>query len=217
LLLRSKLSGQNGDKLSQTPSTDIRLHLNISALYTQAKRGKEAVEASQQALSIIDQNKLGFIPSVFYSLASAQEQAGDFKGAEDSLRKVLNILPNDPVALNNLGYMLIERNERPEEALEMIRRAVRAEPTSSSYLDSLGWAYFKLGKLEEAERYLSEAARRDPFSATIQDHLGDVYNKLGKTEPARTAWQRALKLATLKGEQAKIKAKLNGKATGKKQ
>jgi tetratricopeptide (TPR) repeat protein len=215
-LLRSKLSEPNSKPSRQSLLTDIDLHGIISSFYSQAKRGKEAVEASQQAFSIVTQNHLGFIPGVFYSLASAQEEAGDYKGAEDSLRKVLSAKPNDPTALNNLGYFFIERNERLEEAFEMIQRAVRIDPANSSFLDSLGWAYFKLGKLQEAERYLYEAARRSPFSATIQDHLGDVYNKLGKIESARAAWQRALKLTTPKDEQAKLKAKLNGKATGKK-
>jgi Flp pilus assembly protein TadD len=92
----------------------------------------------------------------------------------------------------------------------MIQRAVRAEPTNSSFLDSLGWAYFKLGKLDEAERHLSEAARRDTASATIHDHLGDLYLRRGKTEQARAAWQKALALTVEADEITRIKAKLNG-------
>jgi Flp pilus assembly protein TadD len=92
----------------------------------------------------------------------------------------------------------------------MIQRAVRAEPTNSSFLDSLGWAYFKLGKLDEAELHLSEAARRDAASATIHDHLGDLYQRRGKPEQARAAWQKALALTVEVDEITKIKAKLNG-------
>src|SRR2546421_8768320 len=68
----------------------------------------------------------------------------------------------------------------------MIERAVRAEPSNASFLDSLGWVNFKLGKLKEAERYLSDAARRNPASATIQEHLGDLFKKLGQEEKARS-------------------------------
>ncbi|MDQ3135535.1 MAG: tetratricopeptide repeat protein, partial [Acidobacteriota bacterium] len=142
-------------------------------------------------------------------LSSAQERAGDSKGAEDSLRKILTTDPNNATVLNNLGYFLTERNERLNEALEMVKRAVRVEPANASFLDSLGWVYFKLGQLDEAERHLSEAAKRNTRSATIQDHLGDVYQRRGKTADARAAWQKALSLSTEPAETARIKAKLS--------
>jgi predicted Zn-dependent protease len=96
------------------------------------------------------------------------------------------------------------------EALEMIQRAVKAEPTNPSFLDSLGWAYFKLGQLNEAERHLTDAARRNNSSATIQEHLGDVYQRQGKTAEARTAWQKALTLSAEAEQTARIKTKLSG-------
>lgn len=93
----------------------------------------------------------------------------------------------------------------------MIQRAVRANPTNSSFLDSLGWAYFKLGKLDEAERNLTEAARRNNTSPTIQEHLGDLYQQRGKLELARAAWQKALSLAVETQDTARLKAKLSSK------
>lgn len=198
-------------KTSTSPATEIQLNLIISSLYSQAKRGKDAVDSAQKAMALIPQSGQRLLHNALATLASAQDAAGDFKGAENSLRRILSDKPNDATALNNLGYFMVERNERLEEALAMIQKAHRSEPTNSSFLDSLGWAYFRLGKFTEAERYLSEAARRNPFSATIQDHLGDVYQKLGKVDPARAAWQQALKLETDRETQAKIKAKLNNK------
>ena len=91
----------------------------------------------------------------------------------------------------------------------MTQRAVRAEPTNPSFLDSLGWVYFRLGKLKEAERYLSDAARRNPASATIQEHIGDLFQQLGNAEKAKAAWQKALSLATEPADSTRIKAKLN--------
>jgi predicted Zn-dependent protease len=128
------------------------------------------------------------------------------------LRGILAKDPKNPSALNNLGYFLTERNERLPEALDMIQKAVRAEPANASYLDSLGWVYFKLGKLAESERYLRDAARRNPASATIQEHLGDLLQRLGKTEQARAAWQRALSLSVEAADTSRIKAKLNGES-----
>lgn len=151
------------------------------------------------------------IEAALITLSSAQERAGDPKGSEESLRRILSSDPDNATALNNLGYFLIERNERQAEALEMIQRAVRANPTNSSFLDSLGWAYFKLGRLDEAERHLAEAARRNNQSATIQEHLGDLYQQRGKTEMARAAWQKALSLTVESVNTTRIKAKLGVK------
>ncbi|MCA1555592.1 MAG: tetratricopeptide repeat protein, partial [Acidobacteria bacterium] len=147
-------------------------------------------------------------------LSSAQERAGDTKGAEESLRRILSRTPNDATALNNLGYFLTERGERLPEALDMIKRAVKSEPTNPNYLDSLGWVYFKLGQLDEAERYLNDAARHNTRSSTIQEHLGDLYQKRGQLEPARAAWRRAVGLTTDASDITRLKAKINGD-TGK--
>jgi len=91
----------------------------------------------------------------------------------------------------------------------MIQRAVDAEPGNPSYLDSLGWAYFKLGKLDEAERYLMDAIRIGA-TATIHEHLGDIYLKKGQVEKANEAWQRALTISIEPEQTARLKSKLSG-------
>jgi predicted Zn-dependent protease len=202
-LLRTGLKGT---------AQDFNTYLTISSLYTQAGRGREAVEAARKALELAPEGQQQYMTAALLTLASAQERAGDTKGSEASLRRVLEKEPENATALNNFGYFLVERNERLTEALEMIQRAVRAEPTNSSFLDSLGWAYFKLGKLDDAERQLKEAARLDPTSSTIHEHLGDVFQKQGKITEARAAWQKALSLSTEADETARIKAKLDGKS-----
>ncbi|MEJ7616272.1 MAG: tetratricopeptide repeat protein [Pyrinomonadaceae bacterium] len=195
-------------QLKNTPE-DVRSYIQISALYTQANRGAEAVAAARKALEQTPAANQKLQTIVLLSLSSAQEKAGDPRGSEESLRRVLSQEPNNAQALNNLGYFLIERNERLEEAAGMIQRALRADPFNSSYLDSLGWAYYKLGKLEEAERYLSDAARRSANSVAIQEHLGDVLLKRGKLAEARLAWQKALELSGEAAETSRLRAKLN--------
>jgi tetratricopeptide (TPR) repeat protein len=108
---------------------------------------------------------------------------------------------------------LLERNEKINEALELIQKAVEISPTNPSFLDSLGWAYFKLNKLDEAEKYLKAAARLNTSSATILDHLGDVYQKQGKTKLAGTTWRKALKISSDFEEISRLKTKLGEKAT----
>ncbi len=207
-LLRARLTG--GPR-------DYQEYLGLASVYLQAGRGRDSVEAARHALEIAAAlpREIAQRPTneALIMLASGQERAGDFAGAEESLRRVLASDPNNRDALNNLGYFLVERNERLNEALELIQRALRLNPNSSSILDSLGWAYFKLGRLDEAERYLVEAARRDPTSTAIQEHLGDLYFRQGRTDQARAAWQRALTLSVETSETARLRAKLSGAQT----
>ncbi|MER3630923.1 MAG: hypothetical protein C4325_01085, partial [Blastocatellia bacterium] len=181
-------------------------YLFISQLYSQANRGKEAIAAASQAAAVAGGPERRQIAKI--TLATAQQMSGDFAGAEITLRQILRESPGNPIALNNLGYFLLERNERFEEALEMIKKAVESDPTNPSFLDSLGWAYFKLGKLEEAEKYLRNAIGFDSSSATIHEHLGDVLEKLGKTAQAKTHWKRALELSTDAKDVRRIRSKL---------
>ena len=142
------------------------------------------------------------------TLATAQQGSGDFAGAETTLCGLLQETPGNPIAMNNLGYFLLERNERYQEALDLIQQAVKIDPTNPKYLDSLGWAYFKLNKFSEAERYLKDAIRYDSSSGTVYEHLGDVYQKQGKHELAKTAWSRAASLFSESGDVTRVKAKL---------
>ncbi len=188
---------------------DFTNYLFISMLYSDAKRGKEAVEAANQALEIAGSEDRKQFAKL--TLATAQQNSGDFKGAETTLRGILAESPNNPIAQNNLGYFLAERNEKLDEALRLIQQALRADPDNPSYLDSLGWVYFKQGKLDLAEEYLKKALKFDATSATIHEHLGDVYQKQGKLELAKTSWQKALTLASDSEQINGIKAKLNKK------
>lgn len=127
--------------------------------------------------------------------------------AEAQYDEALKLDPNNALALNNLGYSLVDRGVRLEEALKMIQRAVDASPNNGAFVDSLGWAYFKLGKLDEAEKYLTQAARLYVGSATVQEHLGDVYDRLGKKEMARTTWQKALFFSTDGKQSERLRSK----------
>ncbi|HEX8250599.1 MAG TPA: tetratricopeptide repeat protein, partial [Pyrinomonadaceae bacterium] len=185
-------------------------YIFISMLYTQGKRGKEAIEAANLAFNAAESDERKQIAKL--SLATAQRETGDFAAAETTLREILRQTPGNPIALNNLGYFMLERNEKFDEALKLIQQAVRIDPNNPSYQDSLGWAYFKLGKFDEAEKHLKSAVRRSTDSATIYEHLGDVYQKQNKTELARAAWQKALNLASGAEDTNRIKAKLDRKA-----
>lgn len=207
-LIRNLLKGKTASAPSAL-SDDFSNYIFISMLYTQGKRGKEAIEAANLAFNAAESDERKQIAKL--NLATAQHETGDFAAAETTLRDILKQTPRNPIALNNLGYFILERNERFDEALRLIQQAVRIDPTNPSYLDSLGWAYFKLGKFDEAEKYLKSAVRRSSDSATIYEHLGDVYQKQNKTDLAKIAWQKALNLASGAEETNRIKTKLGRK------
>jgi tetratricopeptide (TPR) repeat protein len=88
--------------------------------------------------------------------------------------------------------MLADRNTRLEEAIGMIKKALVLEPQNAAYLDSLGWAYFRLGDYDQAEENLRKAIDKNPNDATMQDHLGELYAKTGRLKLAAAHWERAL-------------------------
>jgi len=100
--------------------------------------------------------------------------------------------PNNALALNNFGFMLADHGIKLDEALTMIRKAVQLEPTNYAYLDSLGWAYFRLGQYTQAEDNLQRAISRGANDPTVHDHLGDVYEKTGRLKLAATQWELSL-------------------------
>lgn len=185
---------------------DFVNHLFISSLYSQGKRGKLAIESANKAYVLAQDAERKQIARL--TLATAQQRSGDFAAAETTLRDILKQNSRNPIALNNLGYFLIERNQKLDEALNLIQQAVRIDPTNPSYLDSLGWAYFQLGKYAEAEKHLKNAAKYDASSATIQEHLGDVYQKLNKPDLAKRSWQKALNMTSDTEEVTRLKTKL---------
>jgi tetratricopeptide (TPR) repeat protein len=181
-------------------------HLFISNLYSKANRAKEAADSANDAFASALGSERKQIAKL--TLASAQQLGGDFKGAETTLRDILKQTPGNPIALNNLGYFLVERDERIPEAVDLIQQALKVDPRNPSYLDSLGWAFFKLCKFDDAEKFLKDAARLDADSSTIQEHLGDVYFKKQNSALAKASWEKALKLAWDEADIDRLKKKL---------
>lgn len=114
--------------------------------------------------------------------------------AEVDLKAALALQPDDPELLNYLGYSWIDRGERLPEALEMVRKAVAANPSSGAMVDSLGWAYYRMGDYKQALARLEEAVGLDAGDPEINDHLGDVYWRVGRKDEAMFQWRRVLTL-----------------------
>ena len=126
-------------------------------------------------------------------------------------RQTLRYGPANAGIMNNLGYVLLELDENPEEALDLARRAVTMNPSSAAFRDTLGWAYLKNGRYAEAEKELVSASRGIPESADIFEHLGDLYEKQGRTADAVSNWTKALSLAGDEEMKARLQEKLNAR------
>jgi tetratricopeptide (TPR) repeat protein len=159
----------------------------LADTYASQKRYDEAVRVVEQA-----ETAFGESDEFTLRLATFYEQAGRLADAERELRRMIERDPLDGNALNYLGYILADRTDRHAEAVELIERALKGEPDNPAYLDSLGWALFKQGKVDAAADPLARAATAVPANSVIQDHYGDLLARQGKWSDAVAAWERAL-------------------------
>jgi tetratricopeptide (TPR) repeat protein len=179
--LKKTLDGKN----------DRDIYLQIAEIYQKGHSYADAAKAldSAEKLSQDDKSRA----NVLFSRGALYERQKKFDLAEKEFRKVLEADPKNASALNYLGYMLADQNVRLPEAQGYIQRAVDLEPRNYAFLDSLGWVYFRMNKLDDAEQQLSRSLQLMAKDPTIHDHLGDVYFKEGKTKLAIAQWQTSLK------------------------
>lgn len=155
-----------------------------------------AIEQYKEAITILQdvlRNDPENVEAIYWT-GLAYEGLGKFQETESYLRKAISLAPEYADALNALGYFFAENDTNLDEAVDLIKKALKNSPKEAGYIDSLGWAYFKQGKLDEALHQLEMAIHLMPESAEIQDHLGDAYMKKGLKEKAIAAWQRAIQL-----------------------
>lgn len=143
-----------------------------------------------------------------FELGSAYERAGNHKGAERAFLTILDRNPEHAATLNYLGYMWADSNMNLDRAAEMLTRAVKQDPRNGAYVDSLGWVYYRQGKLDLAEKYLTDAARLLPRDATVHEHLADVLAKRGQHQRALELYRLALSLDPEAKDEAKLRSKI---------
>ena len=168
----------------------------LSALgYTlnQLKNDKEALVHLNKAL-IIEPNNI----QVISVLAMIYESQKEYQISDSLYISALKIDSSNVLIMNNFAYSLAERNIRLQEALAMSKKAVETEPKNSSYLDTIGWIYFRLGDYKKAKKNIEEAVKTENKNATLLDHLGDVHSKLGEKLKAVEFWKNAFELDSTK-------------------
>lgn len=163
-----------------------RLFSHLALAYQETKQPDRAIATIEAGARFSSDATMPF------QLGAMYDRQKKYADAERAFRQALERDPKHAPTLNYLGYMLAERGERLDESVGYIRRALEIEPDNPSYLDSLGWAYFKLDQLDRAESNLRRASELLHDNSTVQDHWGDLLFKLGRFREAIAAWELAL-------------------------
>jgi tetratricopeptide (TPR) repeat protein len=160
----------------------------VADYYRRAARFDAAERALREALAA-DPKSL----ATLFQLGAVLERQKRHDEAEGVFRQALALEPDSAPVLNYLGYMNADRNVRVEEALTLLEKAVALEPESGAYQDSLGWALYRLNRLDAAEQAVRRALDKDGDNAVVLDHMGDIVARRGRVAEALSFWQKALR------------------------
>ncbi len=168
---------------------DFRVNFFLGISYSRLNRNTEAVRVLERARELNPKDV-----DAVAQLALVYDTMKRFDDSDGLYEEALRLDPANHLVLNNYAYSLAERGFRLERALEMSRKAVEAEPENASYLDTIGWIYFRLGRYHEAESYVKQAISKGEANAVVYEHLGDIYLSLDQKDLAIEHWNMALKL-----------------------
>jgi tetratricopeptide (TPR) repeat protein len=165
----------------------VQLILIEAQLLREAKRVDESYQVLQQGLE-----KLPNHPDLLYETAMMADKAGKPEVFEKLMRKLIQLQPDHAHAYNALGYSLLERNERIPEAVGLVEKALQLAPDDFAIMDSVGWGYYRSGRLDESLKILRRAFAGNP-DPEIAAHLGEVLWMHGDKDEAKNIWQDSLK------------------------
>jgi Tfp pilus assembly protein PilF len=197
-----ELAGRTDEALEQARKAaelrkdDPRFVGRVAWVQYHAKRYADAEESYRALLKKFDDSQTSEIREAMRDARAALSNINVIQHqvpqAEEWLEQILDEFPDNTGAMNDLGYLWADENKHLERALQMVRKAVKDDPKNMAYLDSLGWALYRLGRYPEAVVELKAAAAGEKPDATVLDHLGDAAAKAGDLPAARDAWRRAL-------------------------
>jgi tetratricopeptide (TPR) repeat protein len=174
-----------------TPADEYRCNVLLGIAYSQLRDFESALQHLEAGHALRPHEA-----DVVFNLAMAHQELGHFESALRYGRDALALEPENPAALNFVGYILAERGIELEDSEQLIRRALGAEPDNGYYVDSLGWVFYRRGLYEQAavelERAVALTDNKDPI---ILEHLGDAYAKMGQLDGAYRVYERSRELA----------------------
>jgi len=181
------------EQVAGSDPKDLRPLEALGNIMRSRKRYSEAIDYYSRAIALIsDPGREHW--SYFYARGTCYERIKDWPKAEKDLEKALDLYPDQPLALNYLGYSWIDQNMHLEKGLKLISKAVSLKPDDGYIVDSLGWAHYKLGNFGKAVKYLERAVELEPEDPVLNDHLGDALWSVGREREARFQWKLALSL-----------------------
>ncbi|MDE2494509.1 MAG: tetratricopeptide repeat protein [Alphaproteobacteria bacterium] len=187
--------------------SDVETWTALGDAYRLASKFPEAAKAYDKAIEAAGSPEKKNWP-LYYARAISEQQSNNWNAAEADLKEALTLSPDEPQVLNYLGYSWVDQHRHIPEALAMLEKARALAPQDGYVIDSVGWAYFRLGRYKDAARALEDAILLVPGDPTINDHLGDAYWMIGKKLEARFQWNHALAFGAAGDEKAKIEKKL---------
>ena len=187
-------------KAANINSSDLTVLTALGYTLNQLKEYDDALKYLNKALLLhsSDIQVLGMAALIY-------DSKEEFNKSDSLYTLAMQIDPENALILNNFAYSLAERGVRLDDALIWSKKAVEKEPENSSYLDTIGWIYFRLNELEKAKTFLEKALKYDKENGTLLDHLGDVLFKLGNKTKAVELWNNAFQLEP---DNSKIKQKI---------
>jgi len=195
------------EQLAKSHGDLPQVHSSLGNALRRMERYGEAADAYSRALDITGE-PIADDWFVFYARGICYERTDRWEQADADFRMALKLNPNQPQVLNYLGYSLLEKNIKLDEALGMIERAVSAVPNDGYITDSLGWALYRLRRFEEAVKYMERAAELTPVDPIVSDHLGDTLWAVGRKLEAKFQWRRAMSFEPEDVDAKRIRRKL---------
>jgi len=181
------------DKIIDKNPKDVRPLDALGNIMRSHERYAEARDYYSRAIALIGKPTKGNWP-LFYARGVCSERLKDWPSAEADLKKALELSPDESPVLNYLGYTWVDQSQNLKTAMDYIRKAVKLKPDDGYYIDSLGWAYYRLGNIQSAVEHLERAVELKPDDPVINDHLGDAYWRIGRKLEAKYQWQQSLTL-----------------------
>ena len=187
---------------------DIEAIMALGNIERGRKKFNDCATTYSQAIDAMSQMTDKNTWVTYYYRGICEERSKQWSKAEVDMRKALELQPEQPHVLNYLGYSWIDQGINLDEGMKMIKRAVDQRPDDGYIVDSLGWAYYRIGNFEDAVKHLERAIDLKPEDPTINDHLGDAYWRVGRTLEAKFQWAHARDLKPEAEELPKIEAKI---------
>ena len=171
-------------------SSNAEMYIMLAALHQLAGREDMSKKVLLQGLEFFPDDE-----NLLYEYGLLLENSGDHSAALLIMQKIIELKPDNAAALNFVGYSWAEKKINLDKALDYIQRAIELKPDNGYIRDSLGWVYYRLGKIDQAIKELEEAVKLSPDDAAIREHLGDVYLESGRVQEALQTYKKAVKLS----------------------